>query len=206
MLDYGVFYEFIPMDKFDGLNSTTVISLKDVEVGKNYALIITTNAGLWRYIIGDTIKFTSTTPYRFNISGRTKSYINAFGEELIVENAESAIAATCLKTNSQIKEYTAAPIFMEIGKKGGHEWLIEFSKLPEDILAFTHILDGELKQLNSDYEAKRTGDLSLQMPNVKIMKPGTFEKWLKHKGKLGGQNKIPRLMNDRSLIEEVLSI
>jgi hypothetical protein len=206
MLDYGVFYEFIPMDEFDGLNSKNVIGLKDVEIGKNYALVITTNAGLWRYIIGDTVKFTSTTPYRFNISGRTKSYINAFGEELIVENAEHAIAAACLKTNAQIKEYTAAPIFMEIGKKGGHEWLIEFAKKPEDLLAFTHILDGELKQLNSDYEAKRTADISLQMPTVKAMPTGTFEKWLKHKGKLGGQNKIPRLMNDRSLLEEVLSI
>jgi hypothetical protein len=206
MLDYGVFYEFIPMDKFNGLDSKTVICLKDVEIGKNYALVITTNAGLWRYIIGDTVKFTSTTPYRFKISGRTKSYINAFGEELIVENAERAIAETCLKTNSQIKEYTAAPIFMEVGKKGGHEWLIEFSKLPEDILAFTHILDGELKQLNSDYEAKRTADISLQMPIVRVMKTGTFEKWLKHKGKLGGQNKIPRLMNNRSLIDEVFSI
>jgi hypothetical protein len=206
MLDYGVFYEFIPMDSFDGLNSKTVISLKDVEVGKNYALVITTNAGLWRYIIGDTVKFTSTTPYRFKISGRTKSYINAFGEELIVENAEKAIAESCLKTNAQIREFTAAPIFMEVGKKGGHEWLVEFTKLPDDLIAFTHILDGELKNINSDYEAKRTGDLSLQMPIVHALEKGVFEKWLKKKGKLGGQNKIPRLMNDRSLIDEVLNL
>lgn len=204
MLDYGVFYEFIPMDSFDGLNSKKVISLKDVEIGKNYALVISTNAGLWRYIIGDTIKFTSSTPYRFKITGRTKSFINAFGEELIVENAEKAIAETCLKTNAQVREFTAAPIFMEVDKKGGHEWLIEFSRLPEDQLAFTHILDGELKNINSDYEAKRTGDLSLQMPIIHSLKEGTFDQWLKQKGKLGGQNKIPRLMNDRSLIDEVL--
>lgn len=206
MLDYGVFYEFIPMDSFDGLNSKNVISLKDVEIGKNYALVISTNAGLWRYIIGDTVKFTSSTPYRFKISGRTKSYINAFGEELIVENAEKAIAETCLKTNAQVREFTAAPIFMEVDKKGGHEWLIEFSRLPEDLLAFTHILDGELKKLNSDYEAKRSGDLSLEMPVIHALKKGTFDKWLKQKGKLGGQNKIPRLMNNRSLIDEVLHL
>ena len=206
MLDYGVFYEFIPMDSFDGLNSKKVIGLQDVEIGKNYALVISTNAGLWRYIIGDTIKFTSSTPYRFKISGRTKSYINAFGEELIVENAEKAIAETCLKTNAQVREFTAAPIFMEVDKKGGHEWLIEFSRLPEDLLAFTHILDGELKNLNSDYEAKRTGDLSLQMPIIHALERGTFDQWLKQKGKLGGQNKIPRLMNDRGLVDEVLSL
>ena len=206
MLDYGVFYEFIPMDEFEGLNSKTVISLKDVEVGKNYALVISTNAGLWRYIIGDTVKFTSKTPFRFKISGRTKSFINAFGEELIVENAEKAIAETCLKTKAQIREFTAGPIFMEVGKKGGHEWLIEFTKLPEDLLAFTHILDAELKILNSDYDAKRTGDLSLQMPIVRNIPTGTFEKWLKQKGKLGGQNKIPRLMNNRSLIDEVIEL
>jgi len=204
MLDYGVFYEFIPMDTFNGLDSKTVISLKDVELEKNYALVITTNSGLWRYIIGDTVKFTSKQPYRFKISGRTKCFINTFGEELIVENAEKAIAQACLKTNSQIREFTAAPIFMSIGKKGSHEWLIEFIKPPVDLLAFTHILDGELKQLNSDYEAKRTADLSLIMPTVKSIPTGTFEKWLKQKGKLGGQNKIPRLMNNRILIEEVL--
>jgi len=206
MLDYGVFYEFIPMNCFDGLKSKTVISLKDVEIGTNYALVISTNAGLWRYIIGDTVKFSSKTPYRFKISGRTKSFINAFGEELIVENAEKAIAETCLKTHAQIKEFTAAPIFMEVGKKGGHEWLIEFIKEPEDLLAFTYILDGELKLLNSDYDAKRTGDLSLQMPIINSLPIGTFEKWLKQKGKLGGQNKIPRLMNNRSLVDEVLEL
>jgi len=206
MLDYGVFYEFIPMDCFDGLDSKTVISLKDVELGENYALVISTNAGLWRYVIGDTIKFTSITPYRFKISGRTKSFINAFGEELIVENAEKAIAETCLKTHAQIKEFTAAPIFMEVGKKGGHQWLIEFINEPEDLVAFTYILDGELKLLNSDYDAKRTGDLSLQMPIIHSVPVGTFEKWLKQKGKLGGQNKIPRLMNNRSLVDEVLEL
>ncbi|MFT4599897.1 MAG: hypothetical protein ACI857_000064 [Arenicella sp.] len=204
MLDYGVFFEFIPMTDFDGLDSKNVISLEEVEVGVNYALVISTNAGLWRHIIGDTVRFTSSKPYRFKISGRTKSFINAFGEEVVVENAEAAIAAASLKTNATVSNYTAAPVYMKDGNGGGHEWLIEFSQPPENLEVFTHILDGELKALNSDYEAKRTGDLSLQMPTVVIANEGLFEKWLKSRGKLGGQHKIPRLNNNRDFIEEVL--
>lgn len=206
MLDYGVFFEFIPMDEFDGLNSKTVISLEDVEIGVNYALVISTNAGLWRHIIGDTVRFTSEKPYRFKITGRTKSFINAFGEELVVENAESAIGAACLKTGSEVANYTAAPVYMDGDKKGAHQWLIEFVKAPDSLEAFTHILDGELKALNSDYEAKRSANLSLQMPEIVLAQSGLFEKWLKQNNKLGGQHKIPRLSNDRKLIEELLAI
>jgi hypothetical protein len=205
MLDYGVYFEFIPMSDFDGLNSKKVLSLRDVELGVNYALVISTNAGLWRYIIGDTIRFTSTRPFRFKLTGRTRSFINAFGEELVVENAERAIAQTCKKTNAEIREYTVAPVYMEAGKKGAHEWLIEFKTPPEDLLVFTHILDGELKAVNSDYEAKRSGNLSLGMPEINVVPNGFFEKWLKSKNKLGGQHKIPRLNNDRSMVEEMLA-
>ncbi|MEO9532330.1 MAG: GH3 auxin-responsive promoter family protein [Crocinitomicaceae bacterium] len=206
MLDYGIFFEFIPMSDFDGLNSKNVVSLEDVEVGKNYALVISTNAGLWRYIIGDTVRFTSKSPYRFIISGRTKSFINAFGEELVVENAEKAIAFAAKKTSSEVANYTAAPIYMDGTEGGAHEWLIEFSKIPESIEAFTHILDGELKALNSDYEAKRSGNLSLQMPKIAVGKKGVFEDWLKQAGKLGGQHKIPRLNNDRTFLDEVKAL
>jgi hypothetical protein len=201
MLDYGVYFEFIPMTSFDGVNSKTVLPLSDVQLNENYALVISTNAGLWRYIIGDTVRFTSVVPYRFKITGRTKSFINAFGEELVVENAEKAVAETCLRTNAAIREYTVAPIYMSDDTKGAHEWLIEFEKMPENLTVFTHILDGELKNLNSDYEAKRTGNLSLDMPNVYIAKKGLFEKYLKSIDKLGGQHKIPRLNNDRNLME-----
>jgi hypothetical protein len=206
MLDYGVFYEFIPMDSYDGINSPKVISLEDVKLNTNYALVISTNAGLWRYIIGDTIKFTSKSPYRFKITGRTKSFINAFGEELIVENAEQAIAYAAQQTNAQIKEYTAAPVFMELNKKGRHEWCIEFIKPPNQLIIFTEALDQKLKELNSDYEAKRTGSLSLTPPKVNKVPPGTFDLWLKQKGKLGGQHKIPRLSNNRAIIEEILAL
>ena len=203
MLDYGIFYEFIAMDDFDDINSKIVIPINEVEIGVNYAMVISTNGGLWRYIIGDTVKFTSNQPYRFKISGRTKSYINAFGEELIVENTDRAIAKACKKTNSSIKDYTVAPIYMENTGKGSHEWLIEFTRLPKNIESFKSILDNGLKELNSDYEAKRDGNLSLQKPVVKILDIGTFDKWLKSKGKLGGQHKIPRLMNDRSIVEDI---
>ena len=206
MLDYGIFFEFIPMSEFDGINSKTVVPLEEVELGRNYALVISTNAGLWRYIIGDTVRFTSAKPYRFKITGRTKSFISAFGEELVVENAEAAIAAACTKTKAEIAEYTAAPIYMEDQQSGGHEWLIEFTKMPENIEVFTHILDGELKALNSDYEAKRSGDLSLKMPIIQIASKGLFEAWLKQSDKLGGQHKIPRLNNDRNLIDQLLQM
>lgn len=204
MLDYGVFFEFIPMDAYNGTDSKKIISLKDVELGVNYALVISTNAGLWRYIIGDTVRFTNASPYRFVITGRTKSFMNAFGEELVVENAERAIRMACEVTNAEIFEYTAAPIYLDGTKKGGHEWLIEFSKSPIDISIFAKELDIALKSLNSDYEAKRTGDLSLQMPIINVATAGTFNKWLKSIGKLGGQHKVPRLSNDRVLLDEIV--
>lgn len=206
MLDYGIFYEFIPMEHYKGIHSEEIISLKDVEIGKNYALVISTNGGLWRYIVGDTIRFTSSLPYRFKITGRTKSFINAFGEEVVVENAELAIAKACKKTSSSVKEYTVAPIYMNHENSGTHQWLIEFNEAPVDLTVFTHILDGELKNLNSDYEAKRTADISMKMPEIIIADPGVFEGWLKSKGKLGGQHKIPRLANDRTIIEEILGL
>ncbi len=203
MLDYGIFYEFIPMDSFAGCTSTSVLSLSDIEVGKDYALVISTNAGLWRYIIGDTIKFTSVLPYRFQISGRTKQFINAFGEELIVENAEKAIEIASNKTNAQIKEYTVAPVFMNDNEKGKHEWLIEFVNEPDDLSRFISILDETLRSINSDYDAKRMKNMALELPIVQQLKTGTFNNWLAKKGKLGGQHKIPRLSNDRSIVDEL---
>ena len=203
MLDYGVFFEFIPMDDFNGTDSKKVISLKDVQTDVTYALVISTNAGLWRYIIGDTIRFTNTKPYRFKITGRTKSFINAFGEEVVVENAEKAIQAACKATGAEIVDYTAGPIFMEKGTKGGHEWVIEFNRLPNDVTVFTKVLDDTLKAVNSDYEAKRSSDLSLGPPVVKIAATGLFEKWLKSNDKLGGQHKVPRLKNNRNILEEL---
>lgn len=205
MLDYGVFFEFIPMSCFNGTASDTVISLEEVEVGVNYALVISTNAGLWRYIIGDTIRFTNKFPYRFRITGRTKSYINAFGEELVVENAEYAIAKACEKLDAEVKDYSVAPIYMENKKGGGHEWLIEFKTQPSSLEEFGKELDKQLKAVNSDYEAKRTGDLSLQPPRIVNAQKGLFENWLKAKGKLGGQHKIPRLKNDRVLMDDFLT-
>ena len=206
MLDYGVYYEFIPMDSFEGINSKKVINLSEVEVGKNYALVISTNAGLWRYIIGDTIKFTSISPFRFVISGRTKSYINTFGEELIVENTDKAIAEACKVTGSKLKEYTACPIFMTENQKGGHEWLIELENNAIDKELFIQTLDTVLRSINSDYDAKRYQNMILDVPKIHFMKKGTFENWLKSKNKLGGQNKIPRLMNDRFLVEEICTL
>lgn len=205
MLDYGIFYEFIPMNKFDGTNSET-IQLKDVEIGQNYALVISTNGGLWRYIIGDTIQFTSTYPFKIKVTGRTKHFINAFGEELIIDNADKALAIAMEHTKSSIKEYTAAPIYLENKKSGKHQWAIEFEKKPESIEQFTKILDRELKKLNSDYEAKRNGNIILSSPQIEIVEKGTFHKWLEQKGKLGGQNKIPRLKNDRDFIKEILDL
>ncbi len=204
MLDYGIFYEFIPMDQFEGVNSNKVIDLSEVELNKNYALVISTNAGLWRYIIGDTIKFTSKSPYRFLVTGRTKSFINAFGEELIVENAEKAITEACLKTNSQIRDYTACPVFMENKAKGQHEWLIEFVHPPENIEIFGGYLDTALRNLNSDYDAKRTDNMIIEFLKITILKNGTFDLWLKSKNRLGGQNKVPRLSNTREYVDQIL--
>ncbi|CEN49730.1 GH3 auxin-responsive promoter family protein [Capnocytophaga canis] len=203
MLDYGVFYEFIPMDTF-GTNQQKVIPLSEVELGKNYAMVITTNAGLWRYIIGDTIRFTSVSPYRIKITGRTKHFINVFGEELIIENTEKGLKKACELTNSHVKDYTVAPIFMKDKLKGGHEWIIEFDKEPLNIEKFTEILDEELKKVNSDYEAKRYNNMTLNMPTVHVARQNLFHDWLKNKGKLGGQNKVPRLSNSREHLEELL--
>jgi len=206
MLDYGVFFEFIPMQDFNDIHSTKVVPLDEVELDVNYALVITTNAGLWRYIIGDTIRFTSKHPYRFKITGRTKSFINAFGEEVVVENAEEAVRIACEKTNAKITEYTVAPRYMENSNGGSHEWLIEFNQKPNSLENFGIEIDRALKQLNSDYEAKREGNLSLLAPEIHAVDQGLFEKWLKTKGKLGGQHKIPRLSNNRVLVEELLAL
>ncbi len=202
MLDYGIFYEFIPMTDYDGENSKA-IPLSDVLTNVNYAVVISTNGGLWRYLIGDTIKFTSTDPYRIKITGRTKHHINVFGEELIIENAEEALKFACAQTNSTVKEYTVAPIFMNGKDKGAHEWIIEFDNQPSDLRFFTEILDEALKNCNSDYEAKRYNDMTLNMPKVQQARQGLFYDWLKQKGKLGGQHKVPRLSNKREFIEEL---
>jgi hypothetical protein len=205
MLDYGIFYEFIPMNEFNGENSRA-IPLSKVKIGQNYALVITTNGGLWRYLIGDTVKFTSLSPYRIRITGRTKHFINVFGEELIIENAEEALKKACSKTASEIMEYTVAPIYMKDDKSGGHEWIIEFKKHPDCMDSFTQILDGALQSVNSDYEAKRTNNMTLGMPKINLAREGLFYDWLKHKNKLGGQHKVPRLSNSREHLEELLSL
>ncbi len=203
MLDYGVYYEFMPMSETGKTNPRTLL-LSEVETGVNYALIISTNGGLWRYMIGDTILFTSLNPYKFKITGRTKLFINAFGEELIIDNATEALRIACAKTHSTLFEYTAAPIFMQEGQKGAHEWLIEFEVPPADLETFAEILDKELQKLNSDYEAKRL--LSLERLKIHQARPHLFTDWLKEKGKLGGQNKVPRLWNDRTHINQLLEM
>jgi len=180
--------------------------LSDVKEGIDYALIITTNSGLWRYLIGDTIRFTSLNPYRIKITGRTKHYINVFGEELNIENVEDALKLTCEKTGALITEYTVGPIFMKDKKSGGHEWIIDFTKQPENMNYFTEILDNSLKAINSDYEAKRYNSMTLAMPKIHIARKGLFYDWLKNKGKLGGQHKVPRLSNSRVLLEELLTL
>lgn len=203
MLDYGIFYEFIPVDDLHESHPRTY-SLSEVSTGVNYAVVISTNAGLWRYQLGDTIRFTNTDPYRFIISGRTKHYINTFGEELMVHNADQALALACEKTHAQISEYTVAPVFMN-ESNGAHEWLIEFEKEPNNFDYFVHVLDNSLKQLNSDYEAKRYNDYVLKFPVVKQMPKGTFYNWLKLNNKLGGQFKVPRLSNNRTILESILN-
>lgn len=206
MLDYGIFFEFIPMSEYEGTQSKTVIQLQEVEPDVNYAIVISTNGGLWRYIVGDTIRFTSVKPYRFKITGRTKCFINTFGEELIVENADKALAEACLRTNAQIRDYTACPVFMEDKDKGAHQWLIEFVKMPDEMNRFIQVLDEELRTINSDYDAKRYHDLILEYPRINALTNGTFDKWLEENNKLGGQNKIPRLSNDRTLVEQILQM
>ncbi len=205
MLDYGIFYEFMPMDQLDE-ESPKTLELHEVEKGVSYALIISTNGGLWRYMIGDTIVFTSIEPYRIRITGRTKSFINAFGEELIIDNAEKALSIACEKTNAIVKEYTAAPVYFDNNDNGAHEWLIEFVKEPDNEEYFAELLDNALKSLNSDYEAKRYHNMILKEPLIKILPENTFYNWLKTKGKLGGQNKVPRLSNNRKYIEEILCV
>jgi len=205
MPDYGIFYEFIPADKTD-TDFPPACTLEEIETGINYAMIISTNGGLWRYMIGDTVMFSSRKPYRFHITGRTKQFINAFGEEVIVDNADKAIEYACKETGATINDYTAGPVFMGEKSKGSHEWLVEFENEPADILQFAELLDNELKSLNSDYEAKRYKDLNLIRPVVRCIPKGTFHKWLKSKNKLGGQNKVPRLSNNRDYIEEIYRI
>jgi hypothetical protein len=205
MLDYGVFYEFVPFDQV-GASNPTALTIADVELGKNYALLITTNSGLWRYMIGDTVMFTSTYPHKIKITGRTKHFINAFGEEVIIDNAENALKIACEKTGAHIREYTAAPIYMGDNAKGSHEWLIEFEVEPPDLNYFTTMLDNALCSINSDYEAKRYKGITLSEPVVRSLKPNTFFNWMKERGKLGGQNKVPRLSNTREYVDALLKM
>ncbi|MBA5247048.1 GH3 auxin-responsive promoter family protein [Marnyiella aurantia] len=205
MLDYGIFYEFIPMDRFDP-NNLQAIPLEEVEIGKNYAIVITTNGGLWRYLIGDTVKFTSLNPFRIKISGRTKHYINAFGEELMIDNVEAALEKACEATQAAVSDYTGAPVFMKDGKGGAHEWIFEFCHAPSDMDLFTDVFDNHLKSINSDYEAKRYNNMTLNRPIIHAAKPRLFYTWMSERGKLGGQNKVPRLSNDREYIEPLLKL
>lgn len=202
MLDYGIFYEFIPMDTFGTMNQK-VIPLSEVELFKNYAVVITTNSGLWRYLIGDTVRFTSLSPYRIRVTGRTKHHINVFGEELMVENTDTAIAKTCAALHCEVKEYTVAPIFMKDKEKGAHEWMIEFQKHPESIAVFQKMLDENLQKSNSDYEAKRYNNMTLNELTINVARENLFYDWFKKKDKLGGQHKIPRLSNLRDYLEEL---
>jgi hypothetical protein len=201
--DHGIFYEFLPVEEYGKLNAKT-IGLKEVALHKNYALVISTNGGLWRYLLGDTIQFTSLRPFKIKVTGRLKHYMNAFGEEVIVDNADKAIAIASSKTNSIVKDYTAAPVFFSENNNGAHEWLIEFEMPPRDLSLFTFELDEALKSVNSDYEAKRYKNIALRLPIVHSLKKDTFNKWLKNKGKLGGQHKVPRLSNERKMVEEIL--
>ncbi len=205
MIDYGVFFEFIPLDEV-GKENPTVLPLWAVEKDKNYAIVISTTCGLWRYQIGDTVKFTSTNPYKFIISGRTKSFINAFGEELIVDNAEKGLHEACRQTGAVVNEYTAAPVFMNNEGKCRHQWVIEFEKAPADMALFTRLLDEALQRINSDYEAKRYKDITLQQLEIIPARKGLFNDWLKSKGKLGGQHKVPRLSNNRDIIEQIIDL
>ncbi|MEI9933517.1 MAG: GH3 auxin-responsive promoter family protein [Ferruginibacter sp.] len=203
--EHGIFYEFMPVEEYGKADPKTV-GLKNVALGKNYALIITTSGGLWRYLVGDTIVFTSVHPFKIKVSGRLKHYMNAFGEEVIVDNADKAIAIASEKTNAIITDYTAAPVFFSEHNNGAHEWLIEFEKEPDNFQQFIIELDAALKSINSDYEAKRYKDIALRLPIVKAVPKGTFKEWLRSKGKLGGQHKVPRLSNERKLLEEILAI
>jgi hypothetical protein len=203
--DHGIFYEFMPPDEY-GKDNPDTIGLKEVVLNKNYALIISTNGGLWRYLIGDTIQFTSLNPFKIRVTGRLKHYINAFGEEIIVDNSDRAISIASEKTGAVVNDYTAAPVYFSDDNNGAHEWLIEFDKEPGDLSQFTFELDNALKSINSDYEAKRHKNIALRMPIVNSIRKGTFNEWLRSKGKLGGQHKVPRLSNERKLLEEIKSL
>ncbi len=204
-LDHGIFYEFMPVAEY-GKPEPHTVGLDHVEIGRNYAPVISTNGGLWRYLVGDTIQFTSLYPFRVKVSGRLKHFINAFGEEVIVDNTDHAIAEACHLTGAVISDYTAAPVYFSDHRNGCHEWLIEFEKAPDNLSQFTHELDSALKRINSDYEAKRHRDIALGLPHIHIIPPGTFNLWLKGKEKLGGQHKVPRLSNDRKIVEEILAL
>lgn len=205
MLDYGIFYEFLPLENLHDENPRT-LALYEVELNKNYALIISTNAGLWRYMIGDTVRFTSLSPYRIQITGRTKHFINAFGEELIIDNAERALAEACAQTGAIIRDYTAAPVYFDGDNNGAHEWIIEFEQKPVDFDRFTGLLDETLRRLNSDYDAKRFKDMALRRPLVHSVSEGTFFSWMKERGKIGGQHKVPRLANNREYVDSILKL
>jgi hypothetical protein len=202
-VDHGIFMEFMPVNEY-GKKDPQTISLQDVEPGKNYAMIISTNGGLWRYLLGDTIQFTSLKPFRIKVTGRLKHYINAFGEEVIVDNTDKAIAMASDRTGAIVNDYTAAPVYFSANSNGAHEWLIEFEKEPISLDDFTKELDAALKNINSDYEAKRYKDIALRLPVVHSLQKGTFNEWLRNKGKLGGQHKVPRLSNERIYLEEIL--
>lgn len=205
MLDYGIYYEFIPMENFRS-GEMIAIPLQEVVVGVDYAMVISTNGGLWRYLIGDTVKFTSKYPFKFTITGRTKHFINAFGEEVIIDNAEKAFKIACGRTDAIISEYTGGPVYMKENQKGAHEWIVEFEKEPNDLDHFIQLFDGALKTINSDYEAKRHRNLSLEMPHFLVAKKGLFFEWMKMRGKIGGQNKIPRLANDRQYLDQLIEL
>jgi hypothetical protein len=203
--DHGTFLEFMPSGEY-GKKEPQTVSLQDVELGKNYAPIISTNGGLWRYLLGDTIQFTSLKPFRIRVSGRLKHYMNAFGEEVIVDNTDKAIAIASGKTGAIVNDYTAAPVYFSDSSNGAHEWLVEFEKEPANLDQFTKELDTALKAINSDYEAKRHKDIALRLPILHSLKKGTFSEWLRRKGKLGGQHKVPRLSNDRKYLEEIIAL
>jgi hypothetical protein len=204
-LDHGIFFEFMPAEEY-GKPEPLTIGLEQVELGKNYAPVISTTGGLWRYLLGDTIQFTALYPFRIKVSGRLKHYINAFGEEVIIENADRAIAAACQQTGARVNDYTAAPIYFDTHNNGAHEWLIEFETVPDNMEQFTFLLDDALRKLNSDYDAKRYRDIALSLPRVHAQPKGVFTEWLRRAGKLGGQHKVPRLSNDRSLVEALLKL
>lgn len=203
MLDYGIYYEFLPMEHIRDEHPKT-LGLGEVELGKNYALIISTNAGLWRYMVGDTVKFTSLHPYRIQVTGRTKQYINTFGEEVIVDNADDALSKACEVTGAIVRDYTAGPVYFGDEGTGAHEWIVEFEHDPDDFTRFCDVLDRELREINSDYDAKRYKDMALRFPIIHHAPDGTFYRWMKSRGKLGGQNKVPRLANERTYLDEIL--